>query len=83
MPDRVFITGQSEVAQRIANALGLEGLFVRSLKLIINADEPIKAEAVIYATEDQVETLGLEIEKFAGFGRSKARIEFLYDKESE
>jgi len=83
MPDRVFITGQSEVAQRIANALGLEGLLVKSLELIVHADKPIRVEAVIYPTEDQVEALGLEIEKFAGFGRSKARIEFLYDKESE
>lgn len=81
MSDRMLVTGQSEVAGQIIDALGLKGLLVRSLQLKMDAESPISVEAVFYPTKEQVETLGLETEKFRGFGRSVAEVKFVYDQE--
>jgi len=81
MSNRMLVTGQSEIAKRIADALGFGEFHVRSLELSIDAGETVSVQALIYPTEEQFEALGGEIEKFAGFGRVKARVEFLYDQE--
>jgi hypothetical protein len=62
------------------NALGLEGLFVKSIKMTIAADEIISVEAVIYPTEDQCEALGGEIEKFTQFGVVRGEVQFTYEE---
>jgi len=82
MSSKKFVTGQSEIATRISNALGLEGLFVKSVKITIAADEIISVDAVIYPTEEQCEALGGEIEKFKQFGIVQGAIQFFYDEES-
>ena len=81
MPDRMLVTGQLEIAKRIADALGFGEFHVRSLELSIDAGEVISVQALIYPTQEQLEALGGEIEKFAGFGHVKARVEFFYDQE--
>lgn len=77
---KMFVTGQSDIATRIINALGLEGLFVKSIKMTIAADEIISVEAVIYPTEDQCEALGGEIEKFRQFGVVRGEVQFTYEE---
>lgn len=77
---KMFVTGQSDIATRMINALGLEGLFVKSIKMTIAADEIISVEAVIYPTEDQCEALGGEIEKFKQFGVVRGEVQFTYEE---
>ena len=77
---KMFVTGQSDIATRMINALGFEGLFVKSIKMTIAADEIISVEAVIYPTEDQCEALGGEIEKFTQFGVVRGEVQFTYEK---
>lgn len=76
----MFVSGQSDIATRMINALGLEGLFVKSIKMTIAADEIISVEAVIYPTEDQCEALGGEIEKFTQFGVVRGEVQFTYEE---
>ena len=80
MSKRMLVTGQSDIAKRISNSLGLEGLFVKSIKLTIDADKAISAEAVIYPTEEQCEALGGEIEKFKQFGVVRGAVKFTYEE---
>jgi hypothetical protein len=75
-----IVTGQSEIATRMINALGLEGLFVKSVKMTIDAGEIISVEAVIYPTEDQCEALGGEIDKFTQFGVVRGEVQFTYEE---
>lgn len=77
---KMFVTGQSDIATRMINALGFEGLFVKSIKMTIAADEIISVEAVIYPTEDQCEALGGEIEKFTQFGVVRGEVQFTYEE---
>jgi formate-dependent phosphoribosylglycinamide formyltransferase (GAR transformylase) len=77
---KMFVSGQSDIATRMINALGLEGLFVKSIKMTIAADEIISVEAVIYPTEDQCEALGGEIEKFTQFGVVRGAVQFTYEE---
>lgn len=77
---KMFVTGQSDIATRMINALGLEELFVKSIKMTIAADEIISVEAVIYPTEDQCEALGGEIEKFKQFGVVRGEVQFTYEE---
>lgn len=77
---KMFVTGQSDIATRIINSLGLEGLYVKSIKMTIAADEIISVEAVIYPTEDQCEALGGEIEKFKQFGVVRGEVQFTYEE---
>jgi hypothetical protein len=77
---KMFVSGQSDIATRMINALGLEGLFVKSIKMTIAADEIISVEAVIYPTEDQCEALGGEIEKFTQFGVVRGEVQFTYEE---
>ena len=77
---KMFVSGQSDIATRMINALGLEGLFVKSIKMTIAADEIISVEAVIYPTEDQCEALGGEIEKFKQFGVVRGEVQFTYEE---
>ena len=83
MSSKKFVTGQSEIATRISNALGLEGLFVKSVKITIAADEIISVDAVIYPTEEQCEALGGEIEKFKQFGVVRGAVQFTYTEEGD
>lgn len=83
MSSKKFVTGQSEIATRISNALGLEGLFVKSVKITIAAGEIITVETVIYPTEEQCEALGGEIEKFKQFGAVQGTVQFTYTEESD
>ena len=83
MSSKTFVTGQSEIATRISNALGLEGLFVKSVKITIAADEIISVDAVIYPTEEQCEALGGEIEKFKQFGVVRGAVQFTYTEEGD
>ena len=77
---KMFVSGQSDIATRIINALGFEGLFVKSIKMTIDAGEIISVEAVIYPTEDQCEALGGEIEKFTQFGVVRGEVQFTYEE---
>ena len=77
---KMFVTGQSDIATRMINALGLKELFVKSIKMTIDADEIISVEAVIYPTEDQCEALGGEIEKFKQFGVVRGEVQFTYEE---
>lgn len=77
---KMFVSGQSDIATRMINALGFEGLFVKSIKMTIAADEIISVEAVIYPTEDQCEALGGEIEKFTQFGVVRGEVQFTYEE---
>ena len=77
---KMFVTGQSDIATRMINALGLKELFVKSIKMTIDADEIISVEAVIYPTEDQCEALGGEIEKFTQFGVVRGEVQFTYEE---
>ena len=77
---KMFVSGQSDIATRMINALGFEGLFVKSIKMTIAADEIISVEAVIYPTEDQCEALGGEIEKFTQFGVVRGAVQFTYEE---
>jgi hypothetical protein len=77
---KMFVTGQSDIATRMINALGLKELFVKSIKMTIAADEIISVEAVIYPTEDQCEALGGEIEKFKQFGVVRGEVQFTYEE---
>lgn len=77
---KIFVSSQSDIATRMINALGLEGLFVKSIKMTIAADEIISVEAVIYPTEDQCEALGGEIEKFTQFGVVRGEVQFTYEE---
>ena len=77
---KMFVSGQSDIATRMINALGLEGLFVKSVKMTIDAGEIISVEAVIYPTEDQCEALGGEIEKFKQFGVVRGEVQFTYEE---
>lgn len=83
MSDKTFVTGRSEIAQRIADALGLKGFCVGSLELIIDPDHPITLKALIYPTKEQVEALGGEIEKFTGFGSVRGAVQFTYTEEDQ
>ena len=83
MSSKKFVTGQSEIATRISNALGLEGLFVKSVKITIASDEIISVDAVIYPTEEQCEALGGEIEKFKQFGVVRGAVQFTYTEEGD
>lgn len=80
MSRKMLVTGQSDIAKRISNALGLEGLFVKSIKLTIDAGEAISVEAVFYPTEEQCEALGGEIEKFKQFGVVRGAVKFTYEE---
>jgi hypothetical protein len=80
MSEEKIVTGQSEIATRILNALGLEGFFVKSIKIAIAADEIISVDAVIYPTEEQCEALGGEIEKFKQFGVVRGAVQFTYNE---
>lgn len=80
MSKKMLVTGQSDIAKRISNALGLEGLFVKSIKLTIDAGEAISAEAVFYPTEEQCEALGGEIKKFKQFGVVRGAVKFTYEE---
>lgn len=77
---KMFVSGQSDIATRMINALGFEGLFVKSIKMTIDAGEIISVEAVIYPTEDQCEALGGEIEKFTQFGVVRGEVQFTYEE---
>ena len=77
---KMFVTGQSDIATRMINALGLKELFVKSIKMTIDAGEIISVEAVIYPTEDQCEALGGEIEKFTQFGVVRGEVQFTYEE---
>jgi single-stranded DNA-specific DHH superfamily exonuclease len=82
MSDKTFVTGHSEVAQRIADALGLKDFCVGSLELMIDPHHPITLKALIYPTKEQVEALGGEIEKFTEFGVVRGAAEFTYTEEN-
>jgi len=77
---KMFVSGQSDIATRMINALGFEKLFVKSIKMTIDAGEIISVEAVIYPTEDQCEALGGEIEKFTQFGVVRGEVQFTYEE---
>ena len=77
---KMLVSGQSDIATRIINALGFEELFVKSIKMTIDAGEIISVEAVIYPTEDQCEALGGEIEKFTQFGVVRGEVQFTYEE---
>lgn len=83
MSDKTLVTGQSEIAERILNALGLKEFFVKSLELTINAEDPIRVDAVIYPTREQCESLGGEIEKFKQFGIVRGAVQFTYTEEND
>jgi hypothetical protein len=83
MSSKKLVTGSSEIATRIANALGFEGLFVKSVNIKIAADEVISVVAVIYPTKEQCEALGGEIEKFKQFGAVHGVVEFTYTEEND
>jgi hypothetical protein len=83
MSDKTLVTGQSKIAERIVNALGLEGLFVKSVGLKIDANDLIRVDAVIYPTQEQCEALGGEIEKFKQFGVVRGAVQFTYTEESD
>ncbi len=80
MPDQMLVTGSSEIAVRIAEALGFGEFHVRSLELVVDATEPITVRAVFYPTKEQFEALGGEIEKFRQFGAVKGEVEFTYEE---
>lgn len=75
---RILVSGQSDIAQSIANALGLEGFAVRSLQLTIDAGEAIRVDATFYPTEEQLQQLGGELERFRGFGLVRGETQFEY-----
>ena len=77
---KMLVSGQSDIATRIINALGFEELFVKSIKMTIAAGEIISVEAVIYPTGDQCEALGGEIEKFTQFGVVRGEVQFTYEE---
>jgi hypothetical protein len=77
---KMLVSGQSDIATRIINALGFEELYVKSIKMTIDAGEIISVEAVIYPTEDQCEALGGEIEKFTQFGVVRGEVQFTYEE---
>ena len=81
MSEKTLVTGQSEIAQKIVQALGLKDFCIESLELTINTHEAIKAKAIIYPTKEQLERLGGEIEKFKKFGLTTACVEFFYSEE--
>lgn len=83
MSSKKIVTGHSEIAARISNALGLGELLVKSLKMTIVAEEILTVEAVIYPTEEQCEALGGEIEKFKQFGVVQGAVQFTYTEESD
>jgi len=83
MSSKEFVTGQSEIAARISNALGFEGLFIKSVKITIAADEIISVDAVFYPTKEQCEALGGEIEKFKQFGVVRGAVQFTYTEGSD
>lgn len=83
MSSKKFVTGQSEIATRISNALGFEGLFVKSVKVTIDAGEIISVDAVIYPTEEQCEALGGEIKKFKQFGVVRGAVQFTYTEKND
>lgn len=74
-----LLTGQSDEARQIADALGLSGFFLKSLQLTIDPEHPIRVDCVIYPTAEQVEALGGELEKFKGFGTVTADVAFNYE----
>jgi len=79
MPSKTFLSGSSDEALAIANALGFGDFAVKSLTLNIDADKVITATAVVYPTEDQIKALGGELKKFKGFGTAIATIDFNYE----
>lgn len=83
MPDskKLLVTGQSDEARQIVDALGLSGFFVKSLQLRIHPEYPIRVDCVIYPTVEQVKALGGELEKFKGFGTVTAGVTFNYAQE--
>lgn len=83
MPDskKMLLTGQSDEARQIADALGFSGFFVKSLQLTIDPDQAIRLDCVIYPTAEQVKALGGELEKFKGFGTVTADVTFNYERE--
>ena len=82
MSDKTIVTGRSEIATRILKALGLGEFFVKSLELTINAEDPIRVDAVIYPTREQCEALEGEIEKFKQFGIVRGAVQFTYTEEN-
>ena len=83
MSDKTFVTGQSEIAERILKALGLGEFSVKSLELKINADDLIRLDAVIYPTREQCEALGGEVEKFRQFGVVRGAVQFTYTEKEQ
>jgi hypothetical protein len=83
MSDKASVTGHSEVAKRIADALGLKDFCVGSLELIIEPCSPITLKALIYPTKEQVEALGGDIEKFTEFGVVRGAAEFTYTEKND
>lgn len=76
-----LLTGNSDEAVQIAKALGFEGFHVKSLVLTVDPEFAIMVEAVIYPTEEQVQALGGELEKFKGFGTVTADVTFNYERD--
>jgi hypothetical protein len=83
MSDKTFVTGQSEIAERISKALGLGELGVKSLELRIEAEDLIRVDAVFYPTREQCEALGGEIEKFKQFGVVRGAVQFTYTEKKD
>jgi hypothetical protein len=59
-----FLTGSSEVAVRIAKALGMTGLLpgIASFALTVDAAEWIKVSVSFYPTAQNLEDLAVELE---------------------
>lgn len=80
-PKKRLLSGHSDEARQIADALGLSGFFLKSLQLTIDADCLIRVDCVIYPTAEQVKALGGELDKFKGFGTVTANVTFNYEYE--
>lgn len=74
---RLFVTGASDEAVRIAKALGLGDLAVSKIQLTIDAGDIIKAHATFYPTAEQIERLAAELEGFEANKVATAEVRFI------
>ena len=78
---KAFLTGDSELASRIANSLGLEGISVNALSLHIEAGEVITADCRFFPTEEQLKSAAKEVAALEGGGIVMGKIELFYSSE--
>jgi hypothetical protein len=76
--EQSFVTGSDDLAVRIANSLGLEGISVNSLSIHISAEEVICAECRFFPTRQQLEQAAKEIATLQGSGVIMGDVELFY-----